>query len=158
MTELVQVKAEDRERLWNLHQKYLYEMTNFYDNVMDEKGNIQYGYFDAYFREDCRKAYFIYSDYQLTGFLMIHPYSYFGGKTDYVLAEFTVFPRSRRQHIAYESAELLFCELKGRWEVKYHESNLPAKKLWNKVTEKYAPQRVAYTENETVLLFSTEKE
>lgn len=62
MTELREVRPEDRELLWNIHQKYLYEMTNFYDDEMDEAGNYSYGYFDAYFTEPQRKALFIYSE------------------------------------------------------------------------------------------------
>jgi len=68
MIKLVRVLPENRELLWNLHQKYLYEMTKYYDNEMDENGNYHYGYFDAYFIQPERKAYFIYSDDRLAGF------------------------------------------------------------------------------------------
>jgi hypothetical protein len=39
MLELVEVKSEKRELLWNIFQKFLYEMTNYYDDEMDEMGN-----------------------------------------------------------------------------------------------------------------------
>ena len=39
MIELVEVKSEHREISWNMLQKYLYEMTNYYDDEMDEMGN-----------------------------------------------------------------------------------------------------------------------
>jgi hypothetical protein len=39
MIELVEVKSEQRELLWNIFQKFLYEMTNYYDDEMDEMGN-----------------------------------------------------------------------------------------------------------------------
>ena len=48
MIELVKAGERDRELLWNVNQKYLYEMTNFYDDEMDEAGNYHYGYFEAY--------------------------------------------------------------------------------------------------------------
>ena len=35
------VQMKDRDLLWNINQKYLYEMTSFYNNSMDEKGNYQ---------------------------------------------------------------------------------------------------------------------
>ena len=54
MIELVEVKSEHREFLWNVLQKYLYEMTNYYDDEMDEMGNYHYRYFDAYFTESER--------------------------------------------------------------------------------------------------------
>lgn len=93
--ELAAVGKEDRELLWNINQKYLYEMTNYYDDLLDEKGNLHYGYFDAYFTDPERKAFFLYEENALVGFAMIHPYSETGGKPDYVLAEFTVFPMYR---------------------------------------------------------------
>ena len=49
MITLVRVTQKDRDLLWNINQKYLYEMTNFYNDPMDEKGNYHYGYFDDYF-------------------------------------------------------------------------------------------------------------
>ena len=66
--ELVAVKKEDRELLYNLNQKYLYEMTNFYDDELDALGNLHYGYFDAYFTDPQRKAFFLYEESELVGF------------------------------------------------------------------------------------------
>lgn len=154
MIELVEVKPENRELLWNIHQKYLYEMTNYYDDEMDQAGNYHYGYFDAYFTEPERKALFIYCDKRLAGFVMINPYSYIDGKPDYVLAEFTIFPVYRREHIASETAEMIFNQYKGRWEIKYNERNTAAKRLWNQVSAKYSPQKICLNEFETVLSFS----
>ena len=58
--ELRRVDQGDRELLWNINQKYLYEMTNYYDDEMDALGNLHYGYFDAYFTDPKREAYFLY--------------------------------------------------------------------------------------------------
>ena len=99
MIQLVQAAPEHKTLLWNLHQKYLYEMTQYYDNKIDEAGNYHYGYFDAYFTEPERKAYLLYSDGALAGFAMINPHSYIGEKPDHVLAEFTIFPMFRKRHI-----------------------------------------------------------
>lgn len=156
MLELVEVKPEDKTLLWNIHQKYLYEMTNFYNNDMDAEGNYHYGYFDAYFQEPERKALFLFREGQLAGFAMINPYSYIGKSPDHVLAEFTIFPRFRRKHLAQEAADLIFRQNKGSWEVKYNEANAPAKALWNKVTAKYYPQRISLNPTETVLSFRVE--
>ena len=35
MLRLQNVQKKDRDLLWNINQKYLYEMTNFYDDPMD---------------------------------------------------------------------------------------------------------------------------
>lgn len=155
MVRLADVSSEHRELLWNLHQKYLYEMTNYYDDEMDEKGNYHYGYFDAYFTENARKALLLYSDQALVGFAMINPYSYLSGNPDHVLAEFTVFPMYRRRQLGRAAAELIFRTYPGSWEVKYNEKNAGAKALWNQVTAPYHPARRRYSAVETVLAFST---
>lgn len=156
MTELREVRPQDRELLWNINQKYLYEMTNFYDDPMDENGNFHYGYFEAYFTDPARKAYFIYSDDRLCGFMMINPYSFLKEKPDHVMAEFTIFPTYRRKHLASEVVKLLFNRYKGNWEIKYNEKNIPARTLWNKVTEPYHPEHVRYSDEETVLKFKVD--
>lgn len=153
--ELIKVEEKDRELLHNINQKYLYEMTNFYDDELDALGNLHYGFFDAYFTDEKRKAYFLYENETLVGFAMIHPYSNINENPEYVLAEFTVFPMYRRKHFAKSAAEMIFNRFKGNWEVKYNETNTAAKALWNKVTEKYRPKKTALNDTETVLTFST---
>lgn len=154
MITLKKVSVDDKELLFNLNQKYLYEMTNYYDDEPDEKGILHYGYFDAYFFDPLRSAYLVVNDDVLCGFLMLHPYSYFGNKTDHVLAEFTIFPAYRRQKMASETVKLLFCTFPGRWEIKYHENNTAAKNFWNKCTQSYQPERLRYSDMETVLVFT----
>lgn len=39
MLHLQKVQLAQRDLLWNVNQKCLYEMTNFYDDPMDEMGN-----------------------------------------------------------------------------------------------------------------------
>ena len=153
--ELVAARKEDRELLWNLNQKYLYEMTNYYYDLLDENGNLHYGYFDEYFTDPRRKAFFLYEENTLVGFAMIHPYSETGGKPDYVLAEFTVFPMYRRRHLAQKAAEQIFENFRGEWELKYNENNSAAKALWTKVTARYHVRPIRLNEAETVLSFST---
>lgn len=44
------VQPTDRDLLWNINQKYLYEMTEFYPDEMDEAENLHYGHFEEYSR------------------------------------------------------------------------------------------------------------
>ena len=155
LVNLKKVCFNDRELLWNINQKYLYEMTNFYDDPMDLNGNYHYGYFDDYFKDDNRVAYFIYNDETLIGFAMLCPYSYIGKSPDYVLAEFTIFPTFRRHHYAMDAIKLIFDKHPGSWEIKYNEKNIKAKNLWQKVVKPYNPQIVHLSEEETVFVFST---
>ena len=153
MIRLQDVRSEDRELLWNIHQKYLYEMTNYYPDVMDDQGNYRYGHFEGYFTDPARKALFIFDDETLVGFAMLCPYSYLGHHPDYTMAEFTVFPAYRRKHAAFEAAGLILRTFPGRWEIKYNEGNTAAKKLWKAVTASCFPAVHRLNEQETVLEF-----
>ena len=154
MIKLVPVKAEEREHFWNINQKYLYEMTLYYPDEMDEMGNLHYGYFDEYFKDPKRKAFFIYNDSTLVGFVMINPYSVIEHTPDYTMAEFTIFPTYRKNGYAYEAARLILDSYRGKWEIKFNEKNTVAKHLWTKVSTPYNPTVYHLNEVETVLEFS----
>ena len=153
MIRLQEVEAEERELLWNIIQKYLYEMTKYYPNNMDEHGNYHYEYFDAYFTEAERKAFFIYDDGIMVGFVMLNPYSAIGHHPDYTIAEFTIFPSYRRNHHAIDAVHLILSSYHGTWEIKYNEKNVGVKGLWTMVTEQYSPTVYHINEEETVLEF-----
>ena len=155
MMTLHAVQPEERQKLWNIFQKFLYEMTNYYDDPMDEDGNYHYGYFDAYFEEPDREALFLYDGSDLVGFAMLNRHSYLGNDTDHILAEFTIFPAYRRRHLGSEAAKLLFTHYPGSWEIKYNNRNSGAKALWTTVSQPYSPQIIPYSEDETVLSFRT---
>ncbi len=157
MIRLQTVQQRDRELLWNINQKYLYEMTNFYDDPMDENGNYYYGHFDDYFTDPRRVAYLIYSDDALIGFAMLCPYSNIGQEPDYTMAEFTIFPSYRRKHLALDAANMILDKHPGQWEIKYNEKNVGAKKLWNTVAVPFEPEIHHLNMEETVLSFETTK-
>ncbi len=154
MIRLQTIQAKDRDLLWNINQKYLYEMTKFYDDSMDENGNYHYGHFDDYFSDPKRVAYFIYNDDTLIGFAMLCPYSNISQNPDYTMAEFTIFPSYRRKHFALDTAKMILEKHPGKWEIKYNEKNDGAKRLWNAVTAPYEPELHHLNEEETVLVFN----
>ena len=158
MIRLQAVRKEDRDLLWNINQKYLYEMTMYYSDPMDENGNYHYGHFDEYFTDPRREAFFLYNDNTMVGFAMLSPYSNIGKNSDYTMAEFTIFPTYRRKHYALEAANLLLANHPGHWEIKYNEKNAGAKKLWTAVTAPYHPAIHHLNEEETVFEFTNKPE
>lgn len=155
MISLRQARREDKTLLFNLLQKMLCEMTNYYDNDIDNEGNFEYRYFENYFSglEPDRLAYLIQVDEKAAGFAMVNSHSYIGQSPDHVLAEFFVLPRFRRRHIARDAAALLFCQLPGAWEIKFNTRNLPAARLWNQTARPYSPRLHHFAEFEEVLSF-----
>ena len=154
MIRLQPLHPKDRHLLWNINQKYLYEMTMFYPDEMDEAGNLHYGHFEEYFTDPKRSAYFIYNDDVLVGFAMLCPYSNLRRNPDYTMAEFTIFPSYRRRHFALEAARQILETHPGQWEIKYNEKNLAGKRLWHTVTAPFAPEVCHLNDEETVLVFT----
>lgn len=154
MIALEPITIEQRELFYNVNQKYLYEMTAYYPDDMDENGNYSYGHFDEYFTDPRRHAYFIMSGSVRVGFVMLNPYSYLDKMPDFTMAEFTVFPTYRGRGYATEAARLIFSTFKGSWEIKYNEKNLGAKRLWTTVTAPHSPVAYSLSDSETVLEFS----
>lgn len=154
MLKLKPVTKEEKELFWNINQKYLYEMTKFYPDKIDDKGNYHYGHFDEYFIDPNRKAFFIQNDDIIIGFIMLNNYSYLNQNVDYVIGEFTIFPSYRRKHYAFEVINKVFQTYYGKWEIKYNEKNLPAKMLWNNVCSAYYPKIYFLNKDEIVLQFN----
>lgn len=150
---LKEVQVLDKEKLWNIFQKYFHEMTAYYDMDMDERGNYPYKYFDNYFEEAERTALFIYHDEILIGFAMINNYSCLGNCIDYAIAEFTIFPKYRKRGFGIETIQKIFEKYHGKWEIKYSNKNKSAEVLWLKATKKYKPVVSSYESTESVLSF-----
>ena len=126
MVELRMVQNKDKKLLYNLMQKYLYEMSNYYDNDIDVEGNYSYRYFEDYFTDYTRKAILILKDKEIAGFMLLNSHSYIGGNPDNVIAEFSILPKYRKCHIAKIAVEKLFHNYPGTWEIKYNVQNTPA--------------------------------
>jgi len=153
MIRITEAGTENRSLLWELLQEYLREMSQYYELELDEKGDYRYRYFDAYFAERERKPLLIYEDRQLVGFVLLNAHSYIGAEPDHVLAEFGILPEFRQRHIGTRAAEHILQRFPGRWEIKYSEKNVNAKKLWNRIAAPYNPAVHGCEDGETVLAF-----
>ena len=153
MIRLQIIKEENRTFFWNVLQKYLHEMTLYYPDKMDEQGNYYYKYFDAYFTEAERKAFFIYNDWTLVGFVMLNPYSAIGHHPDYTIAEFTIFPPYRKKRYAINAMNLILLTYQGTWEIKFHKKNKGAKKLWSAAAAPYSPLMYCINREELIIEF-----
>lgn len=156
MVELKSVQITEEKLLFNLLQKYLYELSLYYGDDVDAEGNIPYNYFKDYFWDETRKALLIVKENVVVGFVMLNQHSNIGGNPDHVIAEFCVLPKYRRLHIAKEVFELLMKTYPGKWEVKCSNQNIPAVKLWNKVTKPYSPTTYELEDGEIVFAFDAE--
>ena len=117
--ELKKVGVSDILKLYSLMQKYLYELSAYYDIPMDENGDFIYKYFETYFTEPARSAYFFVNEGKTVGFCLINDYSFTAKKADNNVAEFTVFPVFRNRGLGEEAVRLLKQERQGSWQLKF---------------------------------------
>ncbi len=153
--EFQRVSKTEKTLLYNLLQKYLYEMTRFYDDEVDADGNYIYGHFEDYFFDSTRRAYLIKKGGGTAGFAMLNRHSELGKAVDWAMAEFCILPQYRREHLGLKAAQWLFEHHPGRWEVKYALANEAAARLWERATEVYQPQKYLLPEGEAALVFQT---
>lgn len=137
MVRLEEVGPDRRDMLSNLMQKYLYEMSRYYDLPMDEDGNYPYKYLPLYFTDETRRAYFFYNETDMIGFALINAHSFTGERIDNCIAEFTIFPAFRGRGYGLEAAAALKEKRSGPWQLKYSTKNAVGARLWQRVKEEY---------------------
>ena len=137
---LVPVKPKEREILYRLLEFSLYDGSQYVNNDMDNFGVFPYTYFDNYFKDNDREAYFIKYNNNLVGFTMLNknlkilPHD----ENNYSVAEFLIIPKYRRMHLGTEAAYKVFDLHEGLYEVQPMENNPVAQKFWDKVINDYS--------------------
>ena len=153
---MIRLEIADKSRahvLESLMQKYLYEMTQYYENEMDANGNFEYKYLPLYFVQPDRAAYFIYDDKAMIGFALVNHHSFTGEVIDNSLAEFTIFPAYRNYGRGMQAVDALMNARPGSWQLKYSLRNKPGMNFWKKVQEKYDGVETALEDSEIAITF-----
>ena len=156
MIELVRASQAEEDCFLRLLQHYLYEMTAYYPQLPEEDGMLPSPFPPIEFGggEDGAAPYFLRENGMNAGLALLSRASYLGEETDHVLCGFTVFPASRRRKLGSAFGKMILESRPGRWEIKYNEKNIPAKKFWHKITAPYHPSLIHLNEVETVLIFT----
>ena len=134
--ELINVDKQDKEKLYRLLQYAIYDGSQYIDNDINMDCIFEYKWFDNYFNDSDRNAYFIKKDDKYLGMVMINENLKFqkNGKS---IAEFLIMPKYRRHHIGKEVTYKIFDKFKGNWEVQPMENNPIAYSFWKNVINEY---------------------
>lgn len=141
---LEKVETKDKEILYKLLQFALYDGSKYIENEINENGEFNYNWFNNYFTDNDRCAFFIKNDDdKLLGFVMINSNMkiYENG---YSMAEFLVLPNYRRNHIGKRVAFDIFNIFKGNWEVEPIGNSEEAYCFWKKTIEEYTNNNYEY--------------
>ena len=123
---------------------------------MNEDAIFEYKYFNSYFTDDDRDAYFIREKEtnKILGFAMVNTYVQVF-ENGHSIAEFMVIPKYRKNNIGKKVAFELFDRYRGNWEVSPSYNSCSALFFWNKVIKDYTSSNYKF-END-LFLFNNEK-
>ena len=105
--EIVEVMLDDKDKLYKLLQYALYNGSQYIDNDINDNLVFEYNWFDNYFTDNDRNAYFIKSDNKYLGMVMVNENLKFNNKGKCV-AEFLIMPKYRRHQIGKKVAYDIF--------------------------------------------------
>jgi predicted acetyltransferase len=121
----------DKPIIHSLLQPYLAELSGLPDEYpiyKDENGVYLYPYLDAYWQENVRFPYLLYSNAVLAGFALVRK-----DKARWEMSEFYVKPEFRRLGVAEACAMAIFQRHPGTWSIGFNKHNLPSRALWKKL-------------------------
>lgn len=135
---LTRVHEKEKHVLFRLLQYSLFEESISDQNEMNQEALFEYKWFEHYFTDDDRDAYFIREEEtdKLLGFVMINTYVQ---KCDrgHSIAEFMVVPKYRRNKIGKRVAIECFKKYSGNWEVSPSYGSESALRFWENVINEY---------------------
>lgn len=154
---LDKVTEERRKILYRLLQYSLYEESENDLNEMNEDAIFEYPWFERYFTDSSRDAFFIREKEtnKLLGFAMINTYMQIYDK-GHSIAEYMVIPKYRGNQIGKKIAFELFDQYKGNWEVKPSDNSKEAYLFWKNVVEEYTDNNCEFKNK--IFIFNNEKQ
>ncbi|MCI8815020.1 MAG: GNAT family N-acetyltransferase [Lachnospiraceae bacterium] len=135
---LEKVEIGKKDILFRILQYSLFEESINDGNCMGQDALFAYPWFEDYFTEIERKAYFIRDQEMgtLLGFAMINTCMKrnVGGHS---IAEFMIIPKFRRNKIGTKAASMCFDMHRGNWEVSPSYGSRQAYLFWKSVVDEY---------------------
>ena len=134
--EIVEANVKDKDKLFRLLQFALYDGSQYINNEINQDCIFEYKWFDKYFSDSKRNAYFIKNNEEYLGMVLVNENLKFN-KTGKCIAEFLILPKYRRNHIGKKVAYDIFEMFKGDWEVQPMENNPIAYSFWKNIINEY---------------------
>lgn len=136
--ELVPVQETEKSVLRQMIELYEYDLSIYTQEDINQHGFYGYSYFDYYWTENNRYAYFIKSDNILCGFVLVNDYCYaLEDDTAKSISEFFIMKKYRRFGIGKKIAFEIFDLFHGEWEVDQIPGNDISYKFWENIISEY---------------------
>jgi predicted acetyltransferase len=136
--EVSPAEVVERPVLRRLMELYQYDFSEFDGADISPLGVYEYPYLDHYWVEPERSPFLVRVNGNLAGFVLVARYNYLSGHKDaWVLAEFFIMRKYRRQGVGEQVARFIFDQFPGAWQVGQINENTAATIFWRKVISRY---------------------
>jgi predicted acetyltransferase len=137
--EITHATVNERPILRHLMELYQYDFSEFDNADLGPLGLFDYPYLDHYWVEPERTPFLVRVDGNLAGFVLVARYNYLTGQKDtWVMAEFFIMRKYRRQGIGENVARQVFDKFPGAWQVGQIYENQTAIVFWRRVINRYS--------------------
>ncbi|KAA0550030.1 GNAT family N-acetyltransferase [Bacillus sp. BGMRC 2118] len=134
MVEIRNVTYEEKEKLGNLFEYYVYEFSPYLNIDVGMDGKFGFNQLEEYFTE-FYDAYFIYRENKIVGFCIVQrmdKYEY-----DFQIEQFFILKRYEGLGLGKAAAFQIFNQYKGRWNITQIETNYRAQAFWRGIIKSY---------------------
>ena len=130
------IAEEDKLVLRNLLNLYLYDLSEFKGNDVNDHGFFEYRRLDQYWYEDSCRPFYITVNGRIAGFVLVHQFDLFKENRN-VISEFFVLRKYRQSGVGRQAAQRIFEMFPGRWEVSELPENIPSQMFWRKIINEF---------------------
>jgi len=143
--ELKLVPVDQKKELAGLMDVYLKEHHQFKQLAKGPESTKDYIYFDAYWEEAGRYPFFIYSENNCAGFVLVRTVNSIES-VFYQVSEFYIIPECRLSGLGRRAIEQVWHEFPGDWELDVVKNNHAARQFWSQCCEQFSKGRVTVEE------------
>jgi predicted acetyltransferase len=148
--ELIPVLKDSKNLFNRLNELYQYDFSEYNLDDVDDNGIYEeYKYFDSYFIDPKRHAYYIKVNGKYAGFVLINNITLVSKDTNTnVIAEFFVMKKYRRYKIGSKVALRIFSMFPGKWEFKVLNKNSGGMPFWKNLLDENIKEYIVSNVND----------
>ena len=141
---LVKVKLEGKAKLKGLMSLYLHDLSEFAKDLkINEDGLFEYEGIDLYFEDEELMPFFICSENEVVGFVLVNSGKFIGPNIDYSIHELFILKGFRKKGIARIAIKKILNSYMGEYKVEQLKENKTAIRFWKNF---YEVQSIKYIE------------
>jgi predicted acetyltransferase len=146
---LIKVKLEGKAKLKGLMSLYLHDLSEFAEDLkINEDGLFEYEGIDLYFENEELMPFFICSQNEVVGFILVNSGKFVGPNIDYSIHELFILKGFRRKGIAHITIKKILNSYMGKYKVEQLKENKTAIGFWRNF---YEVQGIKYIEEKEAI-------